>query len=79
MDPQAEVQTLYLSLDHYNLATDTPYYSMEAQTIFYLCSKRKSYSHRQKEAAIVRTMRLRRLDPRPNSATEAKLGRHRQL
>jgi hypothetical protein len=42
-------------------------------------SKRKSYSHRQKEAAIVRTMRLRRLDPRANSATEAKLGRHRQL
>ncbi|GJM85417.1 hypothetical protein PR202_ga01863 [Eleusine coracana subsp. coracana] len=29
-------------------------------------SKRKSYSHRQKQAATVRTMRLRRLDPRAN-------------
>ncbi|PUZ76345.1 hypothetical protein GQ55_1G282700 [Panicum hallii var. hallii] len=29
-------------------------------------SKRKSYSHRQKQAAIARNMRLRRLDPRAN-------------
>ena len=46
--------------------TSYPFFSVELQTLIYLCSKRKSYSHRQKQAAIARNMRLRRLDSRAN-------------
>ena len=61
--------------------TSCPYFSLKAQIFICLCRKKKSYSHRQKQAAIARKMRqIEKVGSKSKpTANEAKLGRHRQL